>query len=129
MTPILERVLLNAAAADGAGNAQLVADYRHLELVLGTTGTANLTVRVQVSNQETPPDWEAAQSPTNQWEYAQLKDLEDGSSIDGDTGVAFAAADANRQFEVNTNRVRWINGIVSSYVAGAATLKLLAAKD
>lgn len=34
---------------------------------------------------DTAPDFSAAQSDTNRWDYIQVKDYEDNASIDGDT--------------------------------------------
>ena len=39
---------------------------------------------------DTPPDFAAAQTNSNRWDYVQVKDYEDNAAIDGDTGVAFA---------------------------------------
>lgn len=116
--------ILNAAAANGIGSAQQVEDFRHLVLALDTAGSAQLVVKIQGSIQEDMPTFSAAQSPTNQWDYIEIKDLEDGTAIDGDTGLTLAGSDDHRMFEVNTNGLRWINAIVSSYTAGSITLQL-----
>lgn len=67
---------------------------------------------------DTPPDFAAAQTNANRWDYVQVKDYEDNAAIDGDTGVAFAAADDVRQFEMNTNGMKWVCARITTYAAG-----------
>lgn len=114
--------ILDAKATDGAGTAKLVVDWRSVVLALDTASNANMVIKFQGSTQEDAPTWGSAQSVTNQWDYVQIKDLEDGSAIDGDTGITFVGTDDHRQFEVNVNGLRWLNAIISSRAAGSATL-------
>lgn len=107
------------------GNSIFVEDFKIVEFFLATDGGADcdLTVKFQGSMQEDAPDFSAAQSVTNQWEYIQVIDLENSAGIDGDTGIATGAADDYRQLEANVNGLRWINVIISNYVAGEITVK------
>jgi len=125
----LNKTLLDAVSANGVSEIDLVSDFRHLVLAIDATGLADLTVKVVGSMQETAPDFSSAQSPTNQWDYLETKDLEDGSAIDGDVGIIFSGSADNRQVEVNTNLVRWIGVVVSGYSAGEVTVRLLASTD
>lgn len=100
------------------GRVKFVDGFRHLELHLDTSGTATLTVKVQGSFAEDKPDFNAAQSVSNRWDYIEVKDLEDGSAIDGDTGIAMAGADDHRVFEINTNSLRWMNVVVTAWTQG-----------
>jgi len=118
--------ILDAVAAAGAGQVVNVADLRNLVLAIHTAGSANLTVKVAGSIQQEAPDFDAAASPTNAWDYIQIKDLEDASSIDGDVGLALAGTDDQRIFEVNTNHLRWVTVIVTARVAGNVTALLSA---
>lgn len=125
----INKTLLDAAAANGVGAMDLVSDFRHLVLSVDGANSPDLTVKVVGSLQEQAPDFSAAQSPANQWDYLELKDLEDGSAIDGDVGIIFSGTADNRQVEVNTNLIRWISVIVSGYAAGDVTVRLQAATD
>lgn len=115
--------ILNAKAATGIGSPILVEDFIHCILSLDTASSANLTVKFQGSISDACPDFSAAQSASNQWDYLQVKDLEDGSSIDGDTGIAPAGTDDNRQFEVNINAIKWLCAVVTARSAGSVTVK------
>lgn len=111
--------ILNAAVATGFAKAtpEMVENYDHVALVLAGSGTAGGTIKVQASLQQDKPDFSAAASPTNLWEYIQVKDLITNSAIDGATGVVFSA-DGVKHLEVNTFGIRWINLEVSAWSAG-----------
>lgn len=108
------------------GKTIFVDDFRNAILAYDTDGggDAAMTVKFQGSIQDTAPDFSAAQSVSNQWDYIQVIDLEDASAIDGDTGVAVAGADDHRLFEMNINHLRWVNAIISGYSEGELTLQI-----
>ena len=54
-------------------------------LTLSTASSANFTIKFQGSMSDTAPTFSAAQSNTNRWDYIQVKDYQNNSSIDGDT--------------------------------------------
>lgn len=124
MTPFQDPVtIMNAKDTNGIGAPALVSDFANIVFAVNSTGNAALTLKFQVSYQKTMPDFSAAQSPTNQWDYVRVVDLEDGSAIDGDTGITFASADDNRMLEADVNGAMWVNAIVSGRSAGAVTVK------
>lgn len=108
------------------GNAIFVRDFRTCVLTFDTDGggDAALTVKFQGSLSEAVPDFSAAQSSTNQWDYIEVVDLESGSGIVGTTGIAVATADDNRQVEANINGMQWINAIISGWTEGEVTVKV-----
>lgn len=121
--------ILDAKAADGIGTPRHVADLDHIMLALDTADSANLTVKFQGSYAKEMPDFAAAQSAANQWDYIEVKDIEDGSAIDGDTGIAMTGTDDHRMLEANVSGLTWICAIVSSLSAGSATLVLFGKKS
>jgi len=121
--------VLNAKGATGVGLAIQVRDFRHLIVAIGTASSANLTVKCQGSIQDTVPDFAAAQSASNMWDYMELVDYQSDAKIAGDTGISFAGTDDFRLFEVNTNGLEWLNFRVTAYAAGNITVKLMAIKD
>jgi hypothetical protein len=116
------KIFSGAAATTDVGAPQLVENFRHVMLTLATSGSANFTIKFQISNSKDAPNFAAARSATNRWEYVSIKDLQSTTGIDGDTGVAFAGTDDVRMFEVNTNGQRWISASITAYVAGAISL-------
>ena len=125
----INKTLLNAVAANGVGEADLISDCRHAVIAIDGANSPDLTVKIVGSMSVEKPDFSAAQSPSNQWDYLQAKDLEDGSTIDGDVGLVFAGTADNRQLEINTNLVRWVSVVVSGYAAGNVTARLLASTN
>ena len=114
--------ILDAAAADGIGIPLYVGNADVIDLMLHTTDTTTATIKFQVSHAKDMPNFAGAQSPTNQWDYVDVVDLEDRSAIDGDTGIALSGGDDNRHLEVNANGATWICAIVSGYTQGAISL-------
>ena len=124
--------ILNAKAAAGAGIAIPCEDYRHAIFFFATDGggDAALTVKFQGSlgagispvNMETAPAFASAASLTNMWDYIEVIDLEDGSAIDGDTGIAVATADDYRMLEANINGLKYLCARVTARTEGEVTV-------
>jgi len=123
--------ILDAADATGVGITFDVREYRNCVVTIAGANSSNLTVKCQgslgiedtsVNAQITAPTFSSAQSVTNPWDYTQIVDLEDGSSIDGDTGVAFSGSNDVRNFEVNINNLNFINFNVTARSAGDVTV-------
>lgn len=108
------------------GRNIFVREFRNCTIAIDTDGgsDAALTVKLQGSIQEDAPDFSAARSPTNQWDYVTMIDLEDQSSVDGDTGFVVASADDNRHFSVNIDGLNWVNCIISGWTEGEVTVKI-----
>ena len=121
--------ILDAKAAIGSGKVFNVSDYKFITIMLGTAGSANLTVKCQGSIGDDAPDFSAPQSVSNHWDYIDVTDLQDGSSIDGDTGIAPAGTDDFRLLEINASNLKWINFTVTAYTAGSITVKARGASD
>lgn len=102
------------------GKVIYVDDFKHLELLIATSNNANFTMKVQGTLEDTANtiDFNSARSITNPWEYINIVDLNDRSTIVGDTGLAFAGLDDYRLFEINTNALSRITIDVSLWTAG-----------
>ena len=119
------QTLLDAKGATGIGKALFADDFKNIIFSFATDGggDAALTVKFQASVSDVMPDFAAAQSVTNEWDYIEVVDLEDGTAIDGDTGVAVATADDYRMFEANINGARWVCARVTARSAGEVTVR------
>lgn len=117
-----EIAIFSAKAATGTGIAPLVENFQHIQMTLASAGNANFTIKFQISNSRVAPDFSAARSATNRWEYVSVKDLQTATGIDGDTGVAFVGTDDVRMFEVNTNGQRWVCATITALSAGNVSL-------
>ena len=102
--------------------------FRHLVIAVNTSGSATFTANVQGSTVDNldDVDFNAAQSITNRWDYLDMVDLEDKSSIDGDTGFAPAGTDDNRMFEININSVNFVTVNITAWTQGLLRVGLSA---
>lgn len=124
-----EQIIMSAKATTGIGSPILVEDFQHIFIELSSQSSGNFTVKFQISNADTMPDFSSAQSATNPWDYVQVKDLEDNAAIDGDTGVAFAGTDDVRQLEANINGAKWFCARITAISAGSVNVKAKLAND
>lgn len=118
--------ILDAKWANWVWKNIFAADFRNAILSFDTDWgwDAALTVKFQWSIQETTPDFSAAQSATNQWEYIEVVDLQDWTPVDWITWIAVATADDHRMVEANINALTWLNAEVSSRTAWEVTVKV-----
>jgi hypothetical protein len=117
-----EQIIFKDAVLTSTGTAFNVADFRHVVFSLaGSSITTGFTIKFQGSTQTDRPDFSAAQSPTNRWDYVQVRDYQNNTAIDGDTGVTLSANDV-RQFECNTNGLQWICATITARTDGTANL-------
>lgn len=122
--------LLNAQGAVGGDSAAIfVGDYKTVTLEVATVNSANLVCMIKVSNQATKPDFTAAATPTNRWSYAQIKNYNDESGVNGTVGISPTGTDINQLYELNTNFVRWIGAKVTTWVAGQISIFVDGAND
>lgn len=121
MSTIKTLTILDEVVATGWGTTIDVKDYDEVMLMLNmATGTA--TVKF-AGSADSSVDFTAAASATNFWDYIDVTDAEDGSSIDGDTGVATSTSADHRLFKVSTKGLTFINANVTAWTAGAITVK------
>lgn len=117
--------LIDAKQANGYDRVAFAQDFQHAVFALNTVGTTTATIKFVGSIQEDAPDFSSLATAGNQWDYIQVVDLEDGTPIDGDTGIAYAAAAADsRQLEANVNGMRWVAAIISGYSGGTIETKV-----
>lgn len=115
--------MLNAVAADGASAAILMADFRNVEIEVDMAGFTG-TIKFVGSNSDAAPAFGSAASVTNPWDYIKCINQIDGASVNGGTGLSGTATTSTTQLEANTNAFKWVGCIISSYSAGAITVRM-----
>ena len=121
-----EMIIMDAKAITGIGTPYSVPDFMNLLLTLSSASSANFTIKFQGSMSDTVPNFAAARSNTNRWDYIQVKDYQNNTTIDGDTGITFAGTDDVRIVEANTNGLKWLCAEITAISAGSASLRLQA---
>lgn len=91
-----------------------VRDFKCAQIAAIGSNTAVFTGKVKASLQQEPPDFTKAAAVNNQWAYVQFVDLDTGNFADN---FVFAA-NASKQFELNTNGMAWFAFEVSAYTSG-----------
>lgn len=123
------QILIYEATGTTTGNAFLVKDLRHVVFAVDTEPNTTTTVQFVGTILNTVPDPTATQSATNQWDYIQVVDLEDGSSLDGDTGFVLVAGEDHKMLEANVNLLTWIVPIITTQDSGTTTVQIVGAND
>jgi len=106
------------------GRVIYVGDWKHNTVSLHFITTPTMTVKFQGSLAEKAPDFNAAQAYNNSWDYVEVLDYEDGTAIDGDTGVACSGVADDRLFEVNTSGLTWLTVAITAWTAGTVDIRL-----
>jgi len=117
--------LLNAKAATGIDTSINVSDWQNLLVQFGSASSANLTVKFVGSFSEACPDWTAAASVSNHWDYVGFYNLKSGVFVTGSTGVALSGTDDFQNLLINTDGLRWLSAIVTARSAGSVTVKVM----
>lgn len=118
--------IFNAVVATGSTVAFPCMDWRHVFLTFASSGSANFTMKFQISNSEAQPDFSASASRTNVRTYVQIKDLITNTAVDGATGITSAGTDSVRILEVNTNGQKRVGATITAWSSGTIDLTLTA---
>ena len=127
---VQKRVIMNAKAATGVGTNIDVTDYQDICVCVSSAANANLTVKCVGSmgksvDSDAAPDFTAAQSATNQWDFIAMWDLEPGTIVAGATGMVFPGLDDTKNFMINVSGLKWLNFIVTAYAVGSVSVVCL----
>ena len=107
-SPITYKNIFDAKGTTGTTVPYRIGSFRNQVFAVYGAGSITGTLKVKVSGQEAMPDFTAAISATNMWNYADIA-LSDnaGAVTDGDTGVTFSGTAGCRHFEINQNSYTW----------------------
>lgn len=123
--PLRETLLSASATATSAGIR--ITDFKQAVLAIsGSASTANLKVFIKGSVGETAPSFsihKSARTPTNNWEFLDVIDLEDAASIDGLTGIDLNG-NAYRLVRVDLSSLDFIAVSATAVTAGTVTVTL-----
>lgn len=124
--------VLDAASTTNQGtidsNAFFVKDFRHKELFLDVVGQDNasdeITIKFVGSKQEAMPDFGAAQSATNNWDYIEAKTDQADVQVAGSTGVTVTNANSKLGYRINNDGLHWFGAKVTTYTDASEATKI-----
>ena len=100
-------------------------DFRTAVFTVIAADSANATIKFYWSNSETRPTLWSAASTTNEYDEAQVINLDTHAWVDGSTGVVFAwSSDGITRYELNENGNNWIGVKMTARSAGSVTIKV-----
>lgn len=109
-----------------------ITQFKNIVCEVGTrkTGNTGPTSTVQFigtisSPEDGTPSSTQAQSGTNQWDYIDVIDLEDNSSIDGDTGIVFASSTDSRLVQLNTSLLGQFKVAITAFTTGSVYISCI----
>lgn len=114
-------------AATGISKLVLVQDFTNISIAIHGNSSADLTIKLVGSTMKTipggftAPDMTATQSEDNSWDFVQMVDLQNGATINGDTGLVFTGAADDRNLEANVNALIWVALRVTARAAGTVS--------
>lgn len=121
--------ILSAVGATGSGTTVDVSKFTHIVLEVATASSASFTAKIAGAISDARPDFGAAVTPANAFDYVGAYNLNSGAFIAGDTGVVYTGTDAVELLLVNVDMLKWLNVDVTAFAAGAITIKALGADN
>lgn len=115
--------LIDGATSTTQSNPYPIEDYTNMMLTIASGDTPEATVKVVGSFQLEKPDFSQSADVDNQWSYISVRNLEDGTNIDGTTWISISSAGVE-SYLVNTPWLRWIWVVVSAYTTGTIDVSL-----
>lgn len=121
-----ERAIVSATAITVTGTPVSVKDFNLVGFTLSAL-TASGTVKFPCSMTETSPNLSALPSASNRYSYAEVVDLESGSTIDGNTGLIFSVTTTVRHFAIKDNGFTYCSALFLQGAAntGSTTIHIL----
>ena len=118
---------MNAVGSATVGTTATVPEFRHKVITVSAPANTTLTFKFQTSSgisvsNDTEPAFSATRSSTNMWDYIGVYDLEDGTFIDGDTGISLnndSEENNTRRYLINDDHCRYLNIQISSFTDGS----------
>ena len=115
--------LLDKVSSATESNPYPIEDYANMMLTVAGGENATATIKVVGSFQIEAPDFSQSADEDNQWSYISVRNLEDGTNIDGTVGIDLTTSGVE-SYLVNTPWLRWIGVVITSYTGGEITVSL-----
>lgn len=116
--------LIDGATATGQSKAYPIGDYEEMMITLASENNGNFTIKVVGSYMDECPDLSQSSDADNRWSTISVRNLEDGTNIDGETWISLEGTDSVSSYLVNTPGLKWIWIKITAYTAGTVNVFL-----
>lgn len=114
----------SAKATTGIGITMNVDDYQHVILQFSSALNANATIKAVGSISDDSPDFTAAQTAANHFDFVDMIETgTGGTSIAGATGLILTGTDRIINLVLNVEAVKHLNMKITARSAGSITIK------
>jgi len=125
----IRATILDQAEANGYGDGVNVDATRHVVVQLILEGSPDGTLKFVGTSAGTEPTWASGPSAAHPFAEKRVID-QNGSGSINEGGIDLSTlSNAVYEFKMNTDMVRWINGVISGRSQGKVTLKVMATND
>lgn len=130
MRNVKHYTIMKNKSTNGVGLTIPVRDWTNCDVCIAAPTSARAVAfcrgAVMGDDSDISPDFSAAATITNRWSPLQVVDLDNGSDINGSTGITIApvSSDFVRTYEVNIDSVDFITFALSDVTAGSVTITI-----
>jgi hypothetical protein len=121
------KTILSAATAASTTASAIVnvGSFAQLYWTVGATN-ASATIKFACSFSDVVPTFTIQGSSTNTWDYIDITDMQNESSIDGDTGITFTTDSTDaRLFQMENTGYKWCTTRQTGWHEGTLAVKVL----
>lgn len=122
-------IKLDKQTGNGTVLVPYTSDSRHLTFSIHADVSTSATIKVMGSIQRDVPNFGAANSSTNDFQYLASRNLENASLINGTTGVTIAATTHHATYEVESNAVAHLAFEITGFSGDGITIVVLTRND
>lgn len=101
--PLYKTYVFPKVAATTTYKIPETADYRHFMFAVHADASTTGSVRMKISFEQEIPDFAAASTASNSWEYIAIRELSSGTLIAGGTGAVVSLSTIAKNYEAETN--------------------------
>jgi len=114
--------IINGLTATGASQAIECRDFDEVVFTVIGEGLADGLIKFQACSVDSFPDFSAAASTSNIWDYVQTLNQNNGAAINGDTGLSFSGTAAIEQIKWNVAGASYVGVKIDTYNSGTFTV-------
>lgn len=121
---ITQTITLPKFTTAGVHTLPNTGDIRHFIISVHADASTTATIRVKGSAIEAPPDFSAASTSSNDWDYLAIRELATANLIAGATGATVSASTIHKLYEVECNGLNHFGIDVSSISGDGITVNV-----